>query len=184
MIYQALYNVETMYVNQNTTEGLYTTEGFRLFDEKGGIDVLSQILGEINEQTPKFKLGIQAPPGTQFLIGEDNVFIMGAGGTFEVDENTQVPSLIFVRPNIYVKDDEISNNKIKEGQQKIQEAYEYYRSNVVDAPNWEAKLDNTNTFINKFQEGKKTYEQGIRGIYISQGQSDLYNIIIDIRTTE
>lgn len=190
MIYQALYNVESMLTNStnqgNLYTGLYTTPDFKLFDTQDvPVNVLSQILGaEITEQTPKFRLGIQAPPGTQFVLGSDNIFVIGTYGTFEIDENIRITSLKFIKPNIYEKDNVTSQQYIENGQNAINAAYEYYNNNVINNPNWDSKMENTQKFIQDFTAGKKTYEQGVRGMYKPNGKADLYNIIIDIRTIE
>lgn len=83
-------------------------------------------------------LGIQAPAGTVFYInGNDNRFVMGRTGVYEVDENINILSLIFEQPIDYDLDTESTAAAAQEAQELIQRADDWRASKM----NYLAKED-------------------------------------------
>ena len=86
-----------------------------------GIDIYKDIV-KASSAKQFTKVGIQAPPGAQVVMNESKTIMIGRTGIYELDEDIAITSMRFVRPTIYIKDDEESESKKQEGEKIIKEA--------------------------------------------------------------
>lgn len=143
-------------------------------------------------------LGIQAPPGTQFILAAGDIpkkCIMGNTGVFELEEeNITNYSLYFLKSPIYEYDKDTSETYENEGKRLMEEANTDRSNNMTLLdPNSEEYWDNymaiQETYINKYYTGKNVYLKGYNGIYVPMKDEngnlkteELYDIIIDYVT--
>ena len=143
------------------------------------------------------KIGIQAPPGTKFVLNaltgnSEDYLIMGRNGVYELDEDEIVIKYLrFEKPKKYILDEKTTNNYKTSGVTSISEAEQ---TRIVEMkklfPNDdEIKItkDNIEQY-NKIQNdyyidylaGYEQYLTGVTGVYMDSGETEeLYNIIID-----
>lgn len=61
------------------------------------------------------KVGIQAAPGTQFILNGTKGMIVGRNGIYELDEDIVITELSFVKPRNYVLDQDQTTQKLNAG---------------------------------------------------------------------
>ena len=86
-----------------------------------GIDIYNDIVSASSAKQFT-KVGIQAPPGAQVVMNASKTIMIGRTGIYELDEDIVITSMKFVRPTVYIKDEEESESKKQEGEKIIKEA--------------------------------------------------------------
>ena len=158
-----------------------------------GIDIYKDI---VNASSAKqfTKVGIQAPPGAQVVMNESKTIMIGRTGIYELDEDIAITSMRFVRPTIYIKDDEESESKKQEGEKIIKEAKAALEAAIAalgEEPSdstsdaykayWNGYNEANETYIIAFQKGSAILNQGLNGVYKKDESSigELDNVIVD-----
>lgn len=163
-----------------------------------GIDIFSDIV-KAYKATSFTKLGVQAPSGTQMVMNNNKSIMVGRTGIYELDEDISITSLYFVRPRLYVKDEELSELTKAEGEEGMQAA-EDKRQKALDTLNkeysgkeqddnyWNTYNQIQSTYIDEYKIALSKYNQGSNGIYTlpdpenpssAENYKELDNIIID-----
>lgn len=133
-----------------------------------------------------YKVGIQAPAGTQAVIDGQTIMV-GRSGIYELDDGIAINSLKFVQPVKYVRDEATSNQHMDEGiagmneaQAIIKEIYYDENGNPKDPSSiTEEDLKTGNEACIAYNEAYKKYLSGKNGIYTKGEVTDLKNIVID-----
>lgn len=130
-----------------------------------------------------YKLGIQAPVGTQVEIDEKSIMI-GRSGIYELDDGITIKSLKFIQPVKYTRDDSASNEAKEQGIAQMNEAKSkldaiYENGNDLTPE----QLNEANAAALSYNEGYKKYMQGENGIYTKGEIVDLKNVVIDFTYT-
>lgn len=128
------------------------------------------------------KAGIQAPPGTTFLItiaGESKPveYMIGKTGLLELDyENLIILRIQLVLKNKYEFNKEATETALKNGLMKMNEAIEKY---LIDEEI--AKESEHEVFLNDYMEGYKEYRRGVKGIYQKKEHEfeEVSNVLVD-----
>jgi hypothetical protein len=181
------------YLSQNE-EGNFT------FNEEGYynaiIDIYSNIVKQITEGKGWQKLGIQAPPGTRFMINDDREILVGRTGVYELSNDIIVTSLLFIQPKNYIYDDITSQVLLNQGKAEIRAAEDKRKQEMgkldTNDPNYyEDYQEVQSTYAIEYEKALGKYNRGINGIYTLPYPDDLqnkanykklYNIIIDYVT--
>lgn len=169
------------------------------------IDIYSNILEQCKIKNIK-KLGIQAPPGTKFLISspqedlsKNGVYlIVGRTGIYELDLSGQGANILsylsFLRPQNYVLDETESFTRAQSGVTKMNESkkkfdtsvneiYQLYGGAAADTEvgktYWKEYDRLYQDFCIEYEEARAIYLQGVNGVYRKGSEGDLQNIIID-----
>ena len=102
--------------------------------ETNKIDIFNNIFdGKIVK-----KVGIQAAPGTQFIISDSKnideslVSIIGRSGIYELNENINIQYLKFIKPSIYDLDTDQTNYYLKAGMENLVAAEANRRDQLDD----------------------------------------------------
>lgn len=187
---QIYYNV----IDNNS--GSYVSSGQNIFS-----DIVVQVgASQFN------KVGVQAPAGTKIVMNESKTIMVGRTGIYELDDDIAITNMYFIRPRKYEKDEEASQQAIKQGTEGMQAAdkkraddlEQFYKENPVmpdpdtDPEGYRAYWDSYNniqtTYIEAYQTALSLYNQGVNGIYVlpnpdnidaPENYQDLYNVIID-----
>ena len=187
---QVYYNV----IDNNS--GSYVSSGQNIFS-----DIIAQVgASQFN------KVGVQAPAGTKIVMNESKTIMVGRTGIYELDDDIAITNMYFIRPRKYEKDEEASQQAIKQGTEEMQAAdkkraddlEQFYKENPVmpdpdtDPEGYRAYWDSYNniqtTYIEAYQTALSLYNQGVNGIYVlpnpdnidaPENYQDLYNVIID-----
>lgn len=187
---QVYYNV----IDNNS--GSYVSSGQNIFS-----DIIAQVgASQFN------KVGVQAPAGTKIVMNESKTIMVGRTGIYELDDDIAITNMYFIRPRKYEKDEEASQQAIKQGTEGMQAAdkkraddlEQFYKENPVmpdsdtDPEGYRAYWDSYNniqtTYIEAYQTALSLYNQGVNGIYVlpnpdnidaPENYQDLYNVIID-----
>ena len=187
---QVYYNV----IDNNS--GSYVSSGQNIFS-----DIIAQVgASQFN------KVGVQAPAGTKIVMNESKTIMVGRTGIYELDDDIAITNMYFIRPRKYEKDEEASQQAIKQGTEGMQAAdkkraddlEQFYKENPVmpdpdtDPEGYRAYWDSYNniqtTYIEAYQTALSLYNQGVNGIYVlpnpdnidaPETYQDLYNVIID-----
>lgn len=125
------------------------------------------------------KLGVQAPPGTQFVINNNITIMIGRTGIYELDDDIEITSLYFIPPMVYNKDEEQTENTVINGNVTIENAIEELNNIKNNELSDTGKLEQYQGQIAKLQEGSAMLSQGLNGIYTASTEGDLENVIID-----
>lgn len=140
------------------------------------------------------KLGIQAPPGTRFILNGKNIMI-GTSGLYELDEESlpeiKKNNFKFIAPVLYELDQtltqELLNSSIEalntleaERIEAISEIKPDENGNLA-TEDYEAYLTLNQDFIEKYNEAQVNYLYALSGVYVKvkNPNTTLYNIIID-----
>lgn len=128
------------------------------------------------------KAGIQAPPGTTFLItiaGESKPveYMVGKTGLLELEyENLIIVRIQLVLKNKYEFNKEATEAALKGGLTTMNEAIERYLINgeIVEKSEHEE-------FLNKYITGYEQYRRGIKGIYQKKEHEfeEVSNVLVD-----
>ena len=158
-----------------------------------GIDIYSDI---VNASSAKqfTKVGIQAPPGAQVVMNASKTIMIGRTGIYELDEDIVITSMKFVRPTVYIKDEEESESKKQEGEKIIKEAKAALEAAIAalgEEPTdptsdayktyWSGYNEANETYITAFQKGSAILNQGLNGVYKEDKTviGELDNVIVD-----
>lgn len=170
----------------------------------GTIDIFQDIVAAYGAKQFN-KLGVQAPPGTRMVMNDTKTIMVGRTGVYELDEDINVESMYFIRPKKYVKNEEASNNAIKEGREGMLEddrirtraltqlANEYPHTPTLESdPNytdyWNRYNQIQSEYIASYQKHLSLFQSGSNGIYElpnpnnpndTSNFEDLQNVIID-----
>lgn len=141
------------------------------------------------------KIGVQAPPGTRFIINGDKEIMMGRTGVYELDEDFEVTQLVFVRPKKYVLDENNTNFALNNGIEALSTAkknFEEAVSKITAEPDtadyWKEYNSCYIDYMREYQNAYAQFLQGVNGIYKLPNSEDpnsdenfeeLENIIID-----
>lgn len=129
-----------------------------------------------------FKLGVQAPAGTQLIINNKTIMV-GRSGIYELDDNVTIETLKFIKPVKYTIDSVATNTALLEGAQEMQEALNKMKGlePSEDLTGDQALYAEGQSAADEYSEAYNKYMQGINGIYKeeSDASTDLKNIIID-----
>lgn len=187
---QVYYNV----IDNNS--GSYVSSGQNIFS-----DIIAQVgASQFN------KVGVQAPAGTKIVMNESKTIMVGRTGIYELDDDIAITNMYFIRPRKYEKDEEASQQAIKQGTAGMQAADKkrsedlerFYKENP-DMPDqdtdpegykayWDAYNNIQTAYIEAYQTALSLYNQGVNGIYVlpnpdnvdaPENYQDLYNVIID-----
>lgn len=187
---QIYYNV----IDNNS--GSYVSSGQNIFS-----DIVVQVgASQFN------KVGVQAPAGTKIVMNESKTIMVGRTGIYELDDDIAITNMYFIRPRKYEKDEEASQQAIKQGTAGMQAADKkrsedlerFYKENP-DMPDqdtdpeeykayWDAYNNIQTAYIEAYQTALSLYNQGVNGIYVlpnpdnvnaPENYQDLYNVIID-----
>ena len=128
------------------------------------------------------KAGIQAPPGTTFLItiaGESKPveYMIGKTGLLELDyENLIIVRIQLVLKNKYEFNKEATEAALIGGLTKMNEAIEKYLINGEIAKESEHEV-----FLNDYMIGYKEYRRGVKGIYQRKEYEfeEVSNVLVD-----
>ncbi len=211
---QILYNVEdyngnggliSSYINGQGVSSIETAT--QSPDGKWKIDIFQDLSAElgINSIT---KLGVQAPPGTQFYINDQvqkadggssslgYSIMVGRTGIYELNEGAEIRSLQFKEPYSYILDVDSSRRMMEEGMSIMDQAKDSFINEINGLQLTEGTALNSTTqsnyrkeyqeahesYVKAYELGRSKYIQGQAGIYIENevSQNDLRNIIIDI----
>lgn len=130
------------------------------------------------------KVGIQAPPGTKFILNNKE-FIIGPSGIYELS-NVIINQLYFLPLNKYKIDTNNTNTNLNEGKEIMQDALANYRSQTLrltldSQENIDLYKQITEEYITLYETGYNQYQVGLNGIYEQDGFQIQKNIIIDYR---
>lgn len=158
-----------------------------------GIDIYSDIVSASSAKQFT-KVGIQAPPGAQVVMNASKTIMIGRTGIYELDEDIVITSMKFVRPTVYVKDEEESESKKQEGEKIIKEAKAALEAAIAalgEEPTdptsdayktyWNGYNEANETYIAVFQKGSAILNQGLNGVYKEDKTviGELDNVIVD-----
>ena len=148
--------------------------------EDGSINIYENL---INNQKWD-KVGIQAPPGTQFLLNGQK-FIIGPSGIYELSD-VNITELYFKPLQEYTIDEVTTQTYLTNGKQIMKTALVDYsqeiKNFVLDTQeNIEYYKNKTEEYIALYETGYNQYQVGINGIYNLKGYQVQKNIIIDYR---
>ena len=158
-----------------------------------GIDIYNDIVSASSAKQFT-KVGIQAPPGAQVVMNASKTIMIGRTGIYELDEDIVITSMKFVRPTVYIKDEEESESKKQEGEKIIKEAKAALEAAIaalgeepVDPTSdayktyWNGYNEANETYITAFQKGSAILNQGLNGVYKEDKTviGELDNVIVD-----
>lgn len=152
------------------------------------IDIFQDVIKAFNLGAIS-KLGIQAPPGTKFLL-DGKKFLMGRTGVYEMDEDIKVKSLQFEEPKNYIIDEQKTQEALNKGIAGFQMAENQRRSEMEVLEKKEPPYDIPENYWARYKEIQDQYNEqynmalgyynsGINGYFKEQGTKTLYNVIID-----
>lgn len=152
------------------------------------IDIFQDVIKAFNLGAIS-KLGIQAPPGTKFLL-DGKKFLMGRTGVYEMDEDIKVKSLQFEEPKNYIIDEQKTQEALNKGIAGFQMAENQRRSEMEALEKKEPPYDIPENYWARYKEIQDQYNEqynmalgyynsGINGYFKEQGTKTLYNVIID-----
>lgn len=158
-----------------------------------GIDIYNDIVSASSAKQFT-KVGIQAPPGAQVVMNASKTIMIGRTGIYELDEDIVITSMKFVRPTVYIKDEEESESKKQEGEKIIKEAKAALEATIAalgEEPTdptsdayktyWNGYNEANETYITAFQKGSAILNQGLNGVYKEDKTviGELDNVIVD-----
>lgn len=158
-----------------------------------GIDIYNDIVSASSAKQFT-KVGIQAPPGAQIVMNASKTIMIGRTGIYELDEDIVITSMKFVRPTVYIKDEEESESKKQEGEKIIKEAKAALEAAIAalgEEPTdptsdayktyWSGYNEANETYITAFQKGSAILNQGLNGVYKEDKTviGELDNVIVD-----
>lgn len=158
-----------------------------------GIDIYNDIVSASSAKQFT-KVGIQAPPGAQVVMNASKTIMIGRTGIYELDEDIVITSMKFVRPTVYIKDEEESESKKQEGEKIIKEAKAALEAAIAalgEEPTdptsdayktyWSGYNEANETYITAFQKGSAILNQGLNGVYKEDKTviGELDNVIVD-----
>lgn len=158
-----------------------------------GIDIYNDIVSASSAKQFT-KVGIQAPPGAQVVMNTSKTIMIGRTGIYELDEDIVITSMKFVRPTVYIKDEEESESKKQEGEKIIKEAKAALEAAIAalgEEPTdptsdayktyWNGYNEANETYIAAFQKGSAILNQGLNGVYKEDKTviGELDNVIVD-----
>lgn len=158
-----------------------------------GIDIYNDIVSASSAKQFT-KVGIQAPPGAQVVMNASKTIMIGRTGIYELDEDIVITSMKFVRPTVYIKDEEESESKKQEGEKIIKEAKAALEAAIAalgEEPTdptsdayktyWNGYNEVNETYIAAFQKGSTILNQGLNGVYKEDKTviGELDNVIVD-----
>lgn len=158
-----------------------------------GIDIYNDIVSASSAKQ-FIKVGIQAPPGAQVVMNASKTIMIGRTGIYELDEDIVITSMKFVRPTVYIKDEEESESKKQEGEKIIKEAKAALEAAIAalgEEPTdptsdayktyWNGYNEANETYIAAFQKGMAILNQGLNGVYKEDKTviGELDNVIVD-----
>lgn len=158
-----------------------------------GIDIYNDIVSASSAKQFT-KVGIQAPPGAQVVMNASKTIMIGRTGIYELDEDIVITSMKFVRPIVYIKDEEESESKKQEGEKIIKEAKVALEAAIaalgeepIDPTSdayktyWNGYNEANETYITAFQKGSVILNQGLNGVYKEDKTviGELDNVIVD-----
>ena len=207
---QIVYNVEDYsghggLISSSKDEPLTKTVIDDGINEVEKIDIYNKNIFENISASKITKLGIQAPPGTQFILNENadlnnslalNMMI-GRTGIYELELSGEgsniITSLRFIKPAVYVLDESESFTRTQQGITNMNKAREDFEnkhnqlkllhqtaSNTeANQEYWEEYDVLYKTYCQEYESARALYLQGINGVYKKTEESELQNIIID-----
>ena len=158
-----------------------------------GIDIYNDIVSASSAKQFT-KVGIQAPPGAQVVMNASKTIMIGRTGIYQLDEDIVITSMKFVRPTVYIKDEEESESKKQEGEKIIKEAKVALEAAIAalgEEPTdptsdayktyWSGYNEANETYITAFQKGSAILNQGLNGVYKEDKTviGELDNVIVD-----
>lgn len=158
-----------------------------------GIDIYNDIVSASSAKQFT-KVGIQAPPGAQVVMNASKTIMIGRTGIYELDEDIVITSMKFVRPTVYIKDEEESESKKQEGEKIIKEAKAALEAAIAalgEEPTdptsdayktyWKGYNEANETYITAFQKGSAILNQGLNGVYKEDKTviGELDDVIVD-----
>ena len=127
-------------------------------------------------------------------MNASKTIMIGRTGIYELDEDIVITSMKFVRPTVYIKDEEESESKKQEGEKIIKEAKAALEAAIAalgeepadptsDAYKtyWNGYNEANETYITAFQKGSAILNQGLNGVYKEDKTviGELDNVIVD-----
>ncbi len=201
---QIVYNVQdyqtsggyisTSATNLNTTVSSANNPGYN--DAK--IDIFDSNIVDRFDSKKFTKLGVNAPPGTRFILNTNKTILIGRSGIYELDEDIIITSLQFVRPRHYIKDDAATESALNQGIVGFSNAEDWRKTNLAslnerkpsmtDEEYWTEYSNIQAEYDELYQNALEQFNIGLNGIYklpnpsdpdAEENFQDLYNIIID-----
>lgn len=183
---QIIYHLEDYYnhggIISTKTDG---TVGIIPSLGQGGTDDSINVFESLVESgTTWDKIGIQAPPGIEFIIDEQP-YIMGPSGTFELT-GVNISSFKFKELKNYSIDKNASKLAIESGRTMMQNALDKYngltQNLILDENTTDNFKDITEQYFVEYETGYALYKSGKNGIYNEDETNKiLMNIIVDYR---
>jgi hypothetical protein len=112
-------------------------------------------------------VGIQAPSGTKVVLNEDKTILIGRTGIYELDEDISITSLYFIKPKVYIIDQEATDAALQKGSQDLATAKEN-RDNSLAIE--EATL---NAAKNVYSKAEDTYSSTIDSLNTQKKQGKI-----------
>lgn len=109
--------------NNNTDQTITSAIGWDTY-VSGRIDLFNQNLVKRYPSQNFIKLGVQAPPGTRFVLNGSRTIMVGRTGTYELDSDIIVTDMRFIRPLNYIPDLKASSEALRKGQEGMLAAEE------------------------------------------------------------
>lgn len=140
---QIVYNLQ----DYQQSGGRISTSGANVFStivdtdpgyKANRINIYENLVSHYNGQGFT-KIGIQAAPGTQFILNKTKGMIVGRNGIYELDDDIIITELAFVKPRFYRLDTKATQDKLDNGSQAISVA-EKARSNSLKTLDEDYKL--------------------------------------------
>lgn len=152
------------------------------------VDIFSDVIRTFNLGAI-YKLGIQAPPGTKFLL-DGKKFLMGRTGIYEMDEEIKISSLQFEEPKNYVIDEQKTQEALAQGIAEFEAAEQKRKDSMTELDKRRPPYDIPENYWARYKEIQDEYNKeynialghynsGINGYFKEQGIKTLYNVIID-----
>ncbi len=201
---QIVYNVQdyqtsggyisTSTTNLNTTISSANNPGY----DDAKIDIFDSNIVDRFGSKQFTKLGVNAPPGTRFILNTNKTILVGRSGIYELDEDIIITSLQFVRPKRYIKDDAATESALNNGIAGFRDAenqriasladLDRRKPSMTDEAYWTEYSEIQAEYNKAYQIALAQFNMGLNGIYKLPNTSDpdseenfqdLYNIIID-----
>lgn len=168
---------------------IITTDGLDLKESKSLIDIMKVISGATGDNIFITKLGIQAPPGSLWVINEegdeadDKEIYIGSTGIYEV-ENVKLNDLKYIPQKLYQQDETAQYIALDNAINSFQSAENTREKELetiekIEEDNVETYIDAQRKFYESFLNAVNSYEQAFNGMYWSEGIQNPQNIIID-----
>lgn len=200
---QVVYNVQDYqhsggYISTSNNSPTTTISSTSSNYDTNKFDIFSNIVPKFVSNGSFTKLGVNAPPGTRFILNTNKTILVGRSGIYELDEDIDITSLYFVRPYNYVEDEEATEEALNLGIAGFEAAeaarkssladLNARKSSLTDEEYWSEYVEIQEEYDAAYQVALAQFNMGVNGIYQlpypdnlddDRNFQDLYNVIID-----